>query len=177
MAYAPGLMKQFEKIAERHPGLRLIVDHFALPMGRRDEDVFSDFDALLAMARYPNVAVKASALPCYTSESYPFRGLHPYIRRAHEAFGPRRLLWGTDYSRLPCSYRQAITLFTEELGFLSGEDKEWIMGRAASEWFGWPLPGFALDTAVSRGELGIVNPESPIPNPVSGERAQRKGET
>lgn len=139
MAYGPGLMKQFEKIAARHPDLKLIVDHFALPMGRRDEDAFSDFDALLALARYPNVAAKASALACYTSETYPFRGLHPYIRRAYEAFGPCRLLWGTDYSRLPCSYRQAISFFTEELDFLSAEDKEWVMGRAASVWLGWAL--------------------------------------
>jgi hypothetical protein len=32
-----------------------------------------------------------------------------------------------------------VTLFTEELDFLSETDKEWIMGRGLAEWLGWPL--------------------------------------
>ncbi len=140
MVYVPGLVSRLDVIAGRHRGLPLIVDHLARPMATQDEAAFADLDELLVLARHPNVAVKVSALPCYTSESYPFRNLHRHIRRVYDAFGPRRMLWGTDYSRLPCSYREAISLFTEALDFLSGQDKEWIMGRAAAEWLGWPLP-------------------------------------
>jgi predicted TIM-barrel fold metal-dependent hydrolase len=139
MAYVPGLVKRLDAVAARHPGLRLIVDHLALPMGKRDADAFASLDEVLALARYPNVSVKVSALPCYTSEAYPFPGLHRHIRRVYDAFGPRRMLWGTDYSRLPCPYRRAIALFTEALVFLSAEDQEWIMGRAAADWLDWPL--------------------------------------
>ncbi len=92
---------------------------------------------MLALARYPNVAAKISALPCYSSEPYPFRRLHPHIRRVYEAFGPARMLWGTDYSRLPCPYAEAVRLFTEALDFLSAGDRAWIMGRATAEWIGW----------------------------------------
>jgi predicted TIM-barrel fold metal-dependent hydrolase len=139
MVYAPGSVRRLDAVAARHPGLRLIVDHLALPLGKVDEAAFAQLDEVLALARYQNVAVKPSALPCYTSEAYPFRGLHRHIRRVYDAFGPRRMLWGTDYSRLPCQYRQAITLFTEALDFLSAEDTEWILGRAAADWLGWPL--------------------------------------
>ncbi len=139
MVYVPGLVKRLDAVAGRHPGLRLIVDHLALPIGEKDDAAFAALDEVLALARYPNVAVKPSALPCYTSGTYPFPGLHRHIRRVYDAFGPRRMLWGTDYSRLPCPYRQAVTLFTEELDFLSREDKEWIMGRATAEWLGWAL--------------------------------------
>jgi L-fuconolactonase len=138
MAYVPGLVKRLDAVAGRHPGLRLIVDHLALPIGEKDDAAFAALDEVLALARYPNVAVKPSALPCYTSEKYPFPSLRRHIRRVYDAFGARRMLWGTDYSRLPCPYRQAITLFTEALDFLSREDKEWIMGRATAEWLGWP---------------------------------------
>jgi len=62
------------------------------------------------------------------------------MHRVVEAYGPRRVFWGTDLSRLPCSYRQAVTLFTEELGFLSNDDQGWIMGRGLADWLGWPLP-------------------------------------
>src|SRR5215510_13776179 len=95
--------------------------------------------ALCELARRPNVAVKSSALPCYSVEAYPFRDVHPHVRRVYDAFGPRRMFWGTDWTRLPCPWRQAVTLFTEELAWLSSDDKEWIMGRALSEWLGWPI--------------------------------------
>jgi L-fuconolactonase len=94
-------------------------------------------DEVIKMARLPNVAVKVSALPCYVDEAYPFPTLHPLIRRVVDAFGPQRCFWGTDLSHLPCSYRQAVTLFTEELGFLSSMDKEWIMGRGIADWLNW----------------------------------------
>ncbi len=48
--------------------------------------------------------------------------------------------------RLSCSYRQAVTLFTEELDFLSGEDTEWIMRRGVADWLGWPLPTETVST-------------------------------
>jgi hypothetical protein len=73
------------------------------------------------------------------TEAYPFPSLHPHIRRIVEAFGPRRVFWGTDLTRLPCSYRQAVTLFADELDFLAAADKEWIMGRGIAEWLNWPL--------------------------------------
>jgi hypothetical protein len=51
----------------------------------------------------------------------------------------KRVFWGTDLSRLRGTYRQAVTLFTEELDFLSTTDEEWIMGRGIAEWLHWSL--------------------------------------
>lgn len=135
------MMPQVDRIAERFPGLNLAMTHLGLTSGARDEEAFRDLDKLLALAKRPNVAVKASALPAYTSDSYPYRALHPYLRRVYDAFGPKRMFWGTDFARLPCTYRQAVTMFTEEIPWLTTGDKEWIMGRGLCEWLGWPLPG------------------------------------
>jgi L-fuconolactonase len=54
-----------------------------------------------------------------------------------EEFGPRRVFWGTDLTRLPCPYKQAVTMFTEELGFLTGDDLDWVMGRGIADWLRW----------------------------------------
>jgi L-fuconolactonase len=81
----------------------------------------------------------SSALPCYVTEAYPFPRLHPHIRRVVETFGPERVFWGTDLTRLPCPYRQAVTSFAEELDFLSDADRDWVMGRGIAEWLNWPL--------------------------------------
>lgn len=129
-----------DRIAERHPDLRLVMDHLALTQGQYNDEAFRKLDQLLALAKRPNVAVKASALPCYTKERYPYRSLHPHLRRVYDAFGPKRIFWGTDLSRLPCSYRQAITMFTEEIPWLTTEDQKWIMGRGLCEWLEWNLP-------------------------------------
>jgi predicted TIM-barrel fold metal-dependent hydrolase len=140
MIFVPGSVPVVGAIADRHPGLRLVLDHLAIGTTLRDDAAFAQLPELLGLARYPNVAVKASALPCYSTEPYPFPRLHRHLRQVFDAFGPRRTFWGTDLTRLPCPYRQAVTLFTEELPWLSGEDLAWVMGRAVSEWLGWPLP-------------------------------------
>jgi L-fuconolactonase len=137
MVYAPGLMRQFDTVAARHPQLRLIMDHMSLRVGLTGAAAFASVDELLALAKHPNVAIKASALPCHSAEPYPFADLHRHIRRVFDAFGPHRLFWGTDYTRLPCSYQEAVSLFTEALPFLSSQDKELIMGRAILTWLGW----------------------------------------
>jgi predicted TIM-barrel fold metal-dependent hydrolase len=126
-----------DAVAERHPGLRLVMDHMGMTGEQKDEAAFKDYDKVLALARHPNVAAKISALPCFSTDKYPYRSLHPYIRRAFDAFGPRRLFWGTDLSRSPIPYRQHVTLFTEELPWLAGADLEWVMGRGVCEWLGW----------------------------------------
>jgi L-fuconolactonase len=125
-----------DRIAERHPGLKLTIDHLGLT-GGKDEEAFREFDKLLVLARRPNVAVKVSCLPHYTTDGYPFRWLHPYLRRVYDAFGPRRMFWGSDLSRLPCPLRQGVTMFTEEMPWLAADDLEWIMGRGVCEWIGW----------------------------------------
>ena len=129
------------QVAERHPGLKLIVDHMGRPGGKTDAAAFESLPELLALAKYPNVAVKASGAPSYSSAPYPFTNIHTYLRQIYDAFGPQRMFWGTDITRMPCSWRQCVTLFTEELPWLSERDKELVMGRALCDWLDWKLPG------------------------------------
>lgn len=133
------LVHLIDRIAERHPGLRLVMDHCAI-VGGKDEEAFRDFDNLLTLAKRPNVAVKVSCLPLFTTDAYPYRWLHPYLRKVYDAFGPRRMFWGSDLSRLPCTYRQGLTYMSEEIPWLTAEDKEWILGRGVCEWLQWKLP-------------------------------------
>lgn len=133
------LVYLIDGVAERYPRLKLTMDHMALSSHKADEEAFRDFDKVLAIAKRPNVAAKLSALPCYSTDVYPYRSLHDYIRKAYDAFGPERLFWGTDLSRSPIPYRQHVTMFMEEIDWLTENDKEWIMGRAVCEWLGWKV--------------------------------------
>jgi predicted TIM-barrel fold metal-dependent hydrolase len=131
------LMPSVARDVVRRPGLKLVMDHLGLVHGK-DEEAFADMGNLLELAKYPNVAAKASITPFFTTDTYPFRNLHEPLRRVFDAFGPRRMFWGSDLSRLPCPYRQSVTMFTEALPWLSGEDLDWVMGRGVCDWLGWP---------------------------------------
>jgi len=138
--FASEFLPVVARVAERYPGLKLIVDHFARRIDERDAPGWASLPELLALAKYPNVAVKATAAPDFSSEPYPYRNIHGYIRQVYDAFGPDRMFWGSDVTRLPCTWRQAVTMFTEELPWLSPRDKERIMGDAVCAWRGWNRP-------------------------------------
>jgi predicted TIM-barrel fold metal-dependent hydrolase len=139
MVLVPGVLDALDRIAGRHPGLKLVIDHVGLNVRGKGPKVFEDLPAVCALAKHPNVAVKASGMPSLSTETYPFRDLHPHIRTLVDAFGPRRTFWGTDLTRMPCTYRECIDLFARELPWLKGEDLAWVMGRGVCEWLGWPL--------------------------------------
>ena len=136
-------MAALGKIAERHPGLKLHIDHIGRGGGGRgvaDDAVFADLPNMLALAKLPNIAVKLSGAPSYSSHPYPYKNIHGYLQQIIEAFGPDRCFWGTDITRMPCSYRQCVTMYTEEMPWLKGRDLERVMGSAVVDWLGWKRP-------------------------------------
>jgi predicted TIM-barrel fold metal-dependent hydrolase len=136
---ASAYLPQVARIAERHPGLKLIIDHLGRARGGRDEAAFANIAEVCALARLPNVALKATGAAGESTQPYPFKNIHPYLKQLYEAFGPQRCFWGTDITRMPVSWRQCVTLFTEELPWLKGRDLELVMGRAVCDWLGWNL--------------------------------------
>ena len=85
---------------------------------------------LVGLAKYPNIAVKATGAPGYSAEAYPYPTMQGYLRQIFDAFGPHRMFWGTVISAMPCSWRQCVTMFTEELSWLGEADKPLVMGEA-----------------------------------------------
>ena len=137
--YVPGNLPSAKKIAEQYPDLKLIIDHMACPRGSKDDNAFKHIDELCKLARFPNIALKVGSLPCYSNEPYPHPKIHKYIRKAHDAFGPERLFWASDLTRLPCSYALCKTMFMEEMKWLTVSDLELIMGLAVCKWLNWPM--------------------------------------
>ena len=133
------MVQAIDTVAARYPNLKIVMDHMALTSGKPFDETIRDFDKLLPIAKRPNVAVKASALPCYSAEPYPFTKVQAYARKVYEAFGPRRTFWGSDLSRSPVPYRQQIDMWLNDSPWLKQEDKEWVMGRGICEWLGWKI--------------------------------------
>ena len=133
---APDAADLIEQVAAAHPQLKISVDHMNL---FEPQDVTDILPSLMRLAKFPNVAMKASCVPLVSRQRYPFRDTHDALRMVFEHFGPQRMFWGSDLSRSVCSYSDNITLFTEHLPWLRGGDLELVMGRAVLDWYGWPV--------------------------------------
>jgi predicted TIM-barrel fold metal-dependent hydrolase len=141
MALVPGMVDRLRPVLARHPELKILIPHMGCPLDIRGAAAFAGIEDLLALAPYPNVTVMVSSAPCFSNQPYPFADLHPYLRRIYDVYGPRRMLWGADLSRLTSSYSECLDLFRHALDFLSNDDQEWILGRALAEALHWPEEG------------------------------------
>jgi len=134
----PVVLPHLERWAAQYPTLKIVLEHYGIVDVTSTGGLIQHPD-VLPWSRFPNVSVKLSAGPYYApDDEYPFRSLHDRIHRLYDAYGPERLFWGTDITRLRnCTWRQAVTMFTEELPWLSQNDKTLIMGEALCRWFNW----------------------------------------
>jgi predicted TIM-barrel fold metal-dependent hydrolase len=143
MMNCPTVLKDVGDVARRFPSLRLIIDHMGRRKGMKDGKLGAGLQETIALANLPNVYVKLTSTQSCSTDPYPYLNIHEYLRRLIEAYGPARCFWGTDLSamlsRTDCTYRQAVTMFTDEMPFLSQSDIEWIMGRGLAECLPWPV--------------------------------------
>jgi predicted TIM-barrel fold metal-dependent hydrolase len=121
------------EIANRYPGVKVIVDHLGKP-DITEPPPYNYFANILALSDLPNTYVKISALSLASrTKAYPYRDVFPWVKMLYEAFGASRLLWGTGY---PGAHRalpldKELEIITQHLPFLLEDDKQWILGRTA----------------------------------------------
>ncbi|MDA0710650.1 MAG: amidohydrolase family protein [bacterium] len=115
----PEQIPQVADMAQRFPGVNVVIDHMAMiNIGRPDSE---GIDPLCGLARYPNVYARTS-LHNPSREQMPYRDVWPYLRRLYDAFGPQRLVYANFFEFL--IMKDMIPFFTEE-------DKAWILGKTA----------------------------------------------
>jgi predicted TIM-barrel fold metal-dependent hydrolase len=134
MVWAPDRLSSIADVARSHLGVSFIIDHLNLDVLARGPEVLRAVERLLELAAIPNIAVKVSALPCHASDDFPYRSMQSLVSACVESFGPSRVMWGTDLSRLPCTYRQAVTMYTEHMLFPNPLTLPSLMGGAAVSW-------------------------------------------
>jgi len=140
MFLAFGNTHRFGPIAQRHPGLPLIIDHLGVNAAVAKEGKMAEkIGDAVALAKYPNVSIKMSNLANSSLEPYPFRDLDVHLKRVFDAYGPQRCHWGTDLTNnmARANYRERLTHFTEQVTFMSESDKDWVMGRSIRQKLSW----------------------------------------
>jgi len=130
-----------EIIAKRFPKLRLIIDHLGVPLDAKGESAFLHLPELISLSQYPNIAIKATAVPAYAIDHYPYLAIEPFVEKIFQAFGPNRFFWGSDITKLQCTWLECVELFTVQYQWLSSSDKDLVMGKALCNWLDWKISG------------------------------------
>jgi predicted TIM-barrel fold metal-dependent hydrolase len=111
---------QVDEMAERFPGVKVVVDHFAMiDITKPDNE---GIDQILKLQRLPNVSIRTS-LHNPSREQIPYRDMWPYLRRVYDRFGPQRMIYANFFELL---------IIKDLIPFFSNEDKQWILGKTAS---------------------------------------------
>jgi len=92
----PRHLPRLARVLERHPELRVVIDHGAKPR-IRDGEVAAWAAAMASIAAHPQVSCKLSGLVTEAPPDADLETLRPYVATLLELFGPRRLLWGSDW--------------------------------------------------------------------------------
>lgn len=150
--FAPDQARDFARCAEKFPKLRLIVDHCGLVSPAMRQALGGDataidpaaqlaaFEAVLALADHPNVALKWAHAPAmFRAPAYPGEGLWPILRRAVDRFGAERVMWASDASANQTGESWAELLFgVRGAAVLSPAEREAVLGGTARAWLDWP---------------------------------------
>ncbi|HTZ76135.1 MAG TPA: amidohydrolase family protein [Candidatus Aquilonibacter sp.] len=129
-------MPDVAPLMDRTPDLTLVIDHMAdCPIDQPEQ-----LEKLIALERYPNVFVKISHTWSISKQPYPWLDAQQYVKRLYDAYGPRRLMWATDWPILETwtTYDKALSVVRDEMKFLNAEDEEWMLSRTIERV--WPFP-------------------------------------
>jgi predicted TIM-barrel fold metal-dependent hydrolase len=135
--YMPGSFTELGDLATSFPDLRITVDHLALD--NADRPLPEAIEPLLPLATHRNLAVKASALPCFVPEPFPYPSIGAAVTRLVAEFGSPRVFWGSDLSRLPCGYGDLVAVFRDHMTGLDAAALTDVLGGALAGWLGWPV--------------------------------------
>jgi L-fuconolactonase len=145
---------EFKSLVGQLPDLPIVIEHLAgggqgvaFPgSGEGPQPPYTAYKKALELADYPNTYIKVhglgeiSARPPVLPTKYDldfFDFTPPLIEMARDAFGPRRMMWGSDYP--PVSqregYRNALRSVADSPTFATQEDREWVVGKTALSLF------------------------------------------
>jgi len=127
----PPQLPRLATVARRFPDVPILVDHLGRCTPRTP---LAQTEILVRLSDLPNVSVKVSALSSLSGDPYPYRGLHPLIEACYRAYGPRRLLWGTDapYALATDSYELALDAVRQTMPFIAPGDLPALLGDNAT---------------------------------------------
>jgi len=126
------------ELVEKFPEQKFVIDHMAKPSVRTKE-IGCWAERMRAIAANPNVYCKLSGLVTEADwHHWRAADFRPYLDVVFEAFGARRLMFGSDWPvcLLAGTYRQVWDLIADYARGLAPEEQEAIFGGNAIRFYG-----------------------------------------
>ncbi len=137
LLYPPQLPAAVE-LAGMMPEQPFVLDHLAKPLIK--PGILDPWQAdLRALARHPNVSCKLSGLVTEAAwQGWKRADFAPYLEVALEAFGPKRLMMGSDWPvcLLAAEYPDVVAIVTDFIARLSDSEQALILGGTANRFYG-----------------------------------------
>jgi len=121
------------KFVDRHPNQQFVLDHLAKPLVARNS-LEPWHQRIRELARRENVMCKVSGLATQTASSdWTFDQLKPFLDAVLEAFGPNRLMFGSDWPvcLLATTYARWHEMIFRWSETLNSEERSWLFGKSA----------------------------------------------
>lgn len=132
----PRHLPHLVRFAERHPALSIVIDHAAKPdIVRRALDPWRA--CIAELAALPQVSCKLSGLATEAGCDWRPQDLQPFVEHLLATFGPRGLLWGSDWPviHLASGYSQWFGV-ADALTCLAGDEWAALFGDNAVRVYG-----------------------------------------
>lgn len=148
-----GRLDQVGRLAAGNPDTQLVIDHLGLQQPfapPAPAAPFAELPKLLALAAYPNVAVKITGACTLSHQPFPYPDIWEPLGRIFEAFGLDRCMWGTDWTRATAllTYRQGVESF-RVTDRLSDSDRAMLMGGSLQRIYRWTPSGRSAGAATA----------------------------
>lgn len=121
------------QLVDHHPGQVFVLDHIAKP--RIAENILTPWkENISKLAERPNVYCKISGIVTEADFTrWTKEQLYPYMNTVMEAFGPDRLMFGSDWPvcLVACDYIEWLSLVKDWLGHLTVDEQAMILGGNA----------------------------------------------
>ena len=129
-------------LVDRHPEMTAVIDHGAKPdiggwaPGGPEAGTWAA--QMRALAERPQISCKLSGLVTEASPDWTLDDLRPYVEVILEAFGPRRVLWGSDWPVLLLAgdYPRWRAATDQLLAELSDDERDQVLGGTAARVYG-----------------------------------------
>ncbi|RFP17861.1 amidohydrolase [Duganella sp. BJB488] len=122
--------------ARRHPELPIVIDHAAKPImdGAPPAQWRDDMSRLAAL---PQVECKLSGMVTEAGPEWTVEQLRPYAQHVLQAFGPERVMWGSDWPvlTLACGYAAWLDASEALLAHLNEAQRAAVFGLNARRFY------------------------------------------
>lgn len=123
---------EFFEVLRLFPNLSVVIEHLG---GVKPGFDLEEFSGITDLARHENLTIKLPGFGEFCDLPCPFQEIPPFAELTLEAFGARRIMWGSDWP--PVSSREGFDNSLEfplnHLSTLSEDERAWIFGKTARQ--------------------------------------------